>query len=303
MQDLQQIASQAPDLELLARQVVDGFIIGMHRSPFHGFSVEFAEHRLYNPGDNLRHVDWKVYGRTDKMFSKKYEEETNLRCCITIDTSGSMYYHPEERISKLEASVRAAVCLVELLRRQMDASSLALFDDNLYLLTGTGTSLAHRNTLFSHLQQVRTRQPDKQTHTQAAETLHELAERLHKRSLIILFSDMLDSAQDPEKLIEAIQHLKHNKHEVILFLVGDKKSEWDFELGNKPVQLRDMETGEEMQLHPEAIIQDYQAAWRGFAEMLKDACGRMNVDMYMYDIADDPAYMLRNYLMKRMKMM
>lgn len=303
MQKLQHISFELPDLELLARQVVDGFIIGLHRSPFHGFSVEFAEHRLYNPGDNLRHVDWKVYGRSDRMFSKKYEEETNLRCCIAIDTSSSMYYQPAERVSKLEASVRAAACLIELLRRQMDASSLAMFDDTLYLLSSSGTSTAHRNTLFAHLEQARSNKPARMTETYVAATLHELAERLHKRSLVVVFSDMMDAAVTPDRLLESIQHLRHNKHEVILFMVGDRKSEWEFDLGQRPVQLRDMETGEELQLHPDAIALQYQEAWNAYTEQLSEQCARMGVDFFKYDVADTPELMLRNYLLKRMKMM
>lgn len=303
MQELQHTSFQVPDLELLARQVVDGFIIGLHRSPFHGFSVEFAEHRLYNPGDNLRHVDWKVYGRSDRMFSKKYEEETNLRCCIAIDTSSSMHYRAGGGASKLEASVRAAACLIELLRRQMDASSLALFDDSLYLLSQAGTSTSHRSILYGHLEQALRKKSDKATETYAAATLHELAERLHKRSLVVVFSDMLDAAVAPDRLLESIQHLRHNKHEVILFMVGDRKSEWEFDLGQRPVQLRDMETGEELQLHPEAISAQYQEAWNAYAEHLSEQCGRMRVEFFKYDVADSPEQMLRNYLMKRMKMM
>lgn len=303
MNDLNEIKSKVPDLELLARQVVDGFIIGLHKSPFHGFSVEFAEHRLYNPGDNLRHVDWKVYGRSDKMFSKKYEEETNLRCCIAIDTSSSMSFESAERISKLEASVQAAACIIELLRRQMDASSIALFDEQLYLMTRSGTSSGHKSLLFSHLEQTRKKEPGQAVSTNAAQAMHELAERLHQRSLVVIFSDMLEESEDIEQLISGLQHLKHNKHEVILFMVGDKKLEWDFDLGNRPVELRDLETHDTIKLQPESVTRTYREALSRYIHFLSEQCARMNIDFHLFDIQDPPEEMLRIYLMKRMKMM
>lgn len=303
MKDLNEVKNKVPDLEFLARQVVDGFIIGLHKSPFHGFSVEFAEHRLYNSGDNLRHVDWKVYGRSEKMFSKKYQEETNLRCCVAIDTSSSMYFESAEKRSKLTASVEAAACLIELLKRQMDAASLAFFDEEVYMLTKSGTSNKHKGSLFIELEKLRSGKVEHLKTTHAAQALHDLAERLHKRSLVVLFSDLLESAEDAEELITAIQHIRHNKHELIVFMVGDKNIEWDFNLKNRPLELKDMETGEVIKLHPESVSQQYQEALNQYIQWFEEQCGRMKVDFHLYDINDAPEEMLRIYLMKRSKMM
>lgn len=303
MKNLNAISQQIPDLEILAKQVVDGFIIGLHKSPFHGFSVEFAEHRLYNAGDNLKHVDWKIFGKTEKMFSKKYEEETNLRCCIAIDTSTSMLFESDNNVSKLEASIQAAACLIELLRRQMDASALGFFNEQLYLLTKTGTSSAHKNVLYAQLEQLRKEKPTEATQTNISNALHELAERLHKRSLVLLFSDMMEDDEQGEELIAAIQHLRHNKHEVIVFMVGDKSLEWEFDFPNKPVELRDMERNEIIRLQPDAVMETYQNAMNAYIKSLSDQCGRMQVDFHLFDINDSPMDMLRIYLMKRMKMM
>lgn len=303
MNSLNEVKGKIPDLEILAKQVVDGFIIGMHKSPFHGFSVEFAEHRLYNPGDNLRHVDWKVYGRSDKMFSKKYEEETNLRCCIAIDTSPSMVFESEDHTSKLAASAQAAACIIELLKRQMDASAIAFFDEQLHLLTKSGTSSSHKNNLFSQLEQVIKEPASEGKQTNVTQAMHELAERLHKRSLVVIFSDMLDGAEDIDAFVGGLQHLKHNKHEVILFMVGDKRKEWDFELNNRPLELRDMETNEVIKIQPDAVIGSYRDAVARYIQTLIEQCARIHIDFHLFDIQDPPEEMLRIYLMKRMKMM
>ncbi len=302
MNNLNAISSSMPDLELLAKQVVDGFIIGLHKSPFHGFSVEFAEHRLYNTGDNLKQVDWKVFGRSEKMFSKKYEEETNLRCCIAIDTSTSMLFQSSAGKTKLSAAVEAAACLIELLKRQMDAASLALFDDTVYLLTKSGTSSQHKGMLFSELEKLRNQSFNNPKRTQATQALHDLAERLHKRSLVVLFSDMLESDEDVDALVAAMQHIRHNKHELIVFMVGDKTIEWDFAMSNRPLELRDMEGQEILKLHPEAVTALYQERMQAYMQHLSEQCGRLRIDFHLFDINDDPAEMLRIYLMKRAKM-
>lgn len=302
MSNLNTIAQKFPDLAFLSKQVVDGFIIGLHKSPFHGFSVEFAEHRLYNNGDNLKHVDWKLFGKTDKMFSKKYEEETNLRCCIAIDTSASMYFKAENGKSKIQSSVEATACFIELLKRQMDASSIAFFDEQLYFISKTGTSNAHKNELFAHLDNL-LKKPTPNTSTQISSALHELAERLHKRSLVVLFSDMLDDQVETENLLASIQHLRHNKHEVILFLVGDKHKEWNFDYSNQPLEIIDLESQETIRLQPDNVSTVYAESLHSYLEYLKNQCARMNVEFYMYDINESPIDMLRIYLMKRSKMM
>ena len=211
--------AQFNNLELLAKQVVEGFITGLHKSPFHGFSVEFAEHRLYNPGESTRNIDWRLYGRSEKLFTKKYEEETNLRCQIVIDDSSSMYF-PQEGISKFEYAVYAAASLIEILKRQRDAVGLSFFNETLELQTAAKSSLLHHRYLYSELERrLSTYQEKAKKQTASIAALHAVAELTHKRSLVILFSDLLDDPQHTDALFDALQHLKHNKLEVILFHV------------------------------------------------------------------------------------
>lgn len=291
------------NLELFAKQAVEGFIIGLHKSPFHGFSVEFAEHRLYNPGDNLKHVDWKVYGRSDKLFSKKYEEETNLRCCIVIDTSNSMLYKNEKGKSKLQASIEASAILIEFLKRQMDASSLALFDKKIYHLSKAGTSAQHQRSLYAALEQQYDKTATENNTTHISSALHELSERLHRRSLVIVFSDMLDENADPTILLSALQHLYYNKHEVILFMVGDEQKEWALNLPNQPVSLEDAETGEKIELMPNQVKKYYSEKLQEYIQTISDYCLSVKAGFHLFDINQDATDVLRAYLIKRKKLM
>jgi uncharacterized protein (DUF58 family) len=241
------------NLELLAKQVVEGFIIGLHRSPFHGFSVEFAEHRLYNQGDPLRHIDWRVYGRTDKLFVKRFEEETNLRCCIVLDTSSSMHFPKEEgKYTKLQYSCVAAASILQLLKRQLDAASLAVFNEDIDYFSACRSSHSHYRLLTHELENVLALNPENKK-TNAAKALHQVAEQMHKRSLIVVFSDMMDDLEHIEELFSALQHLRYNKHEVILFhmLEGSKEVEFNFE--NRPYEFVDLESGERVKLQPAQI--------------------------------------------------
>ncbi|HRD06410.1 MAG TPA: DUF58 domain-containing protein, partial [Saprospiraceae bacterium] len=199
---------QLENLELLAKQVVEGFIIGLHKSPFHGFSVEFAEHRLYNQGESTKDIDWKVYARSDKMFVKKYEEETNLRCQLIIDTSSSMYYPQEEgKLNKLQFSSIAAASIMNLLRKQRDSFGLSLFDHRLVAHTICKSSTTHYQLLLTYLEKL-IQDKEEQKTTAAADALHQIADAIHKRSLVIIFSDMFDNGEDIEKMFSALQHLK-----------------------------------------------------------------------------------------------
>ncbi|MEM9548789.1 MAG: DUF58 domain-containing protein, partial [Bacteroidota bacterium] len=221
---------QLDNLELLAKQVVEGFIIGLHKSPFHGFSVEFAEHRLYNQGESTKDIDWKVYARSDKMFVKRFEEETNLRCQIVLDTSSSMYFPKSKGKSpnKLEFSAMAAASLMNLLKKQRDAFGLSLFDNELREHTRCKSSTTHYRLLLTYLDKlIQDKTENKQT--AAAQALHQIADSIHKRSLVVIFSDMFDDKDQGEQLFSALQHLRHAKHEVILFHVVDKKHEVEFE--------------------------------------------------------------------------
>lgn len=290
------------NIELLAKQVVEGFITGMHKSPFHGFSVEFAEHRLYNKGESTRHIDWKLYARSDKMFTKKYEEETNLRCQIVIDTSSSMFY-PLDGNNKLHFSVYAAASLIELFKRQRDAVGISLFNEKLDLHTQAKSSQRHHVYLYSELEKCLAKfneQAKKETHSETA--LHAIAELCHQRSLIIIFSDLLDDPENTDRLFEALQHIRHNKHEVILFHVSEKKNEIDFELENRPYTLVDMETGEKMKLQPAEIKEKYQNEIRAYFNEIEMRCVKERIDFMPADISEGYEQILLKYLIKRQKM-
>lgn len=291
------------NLELIARQVVEGFIIGLHKSPFHGFSVEFAEHRLYNPGDPMRYIDWKVYGRTDKLFIKRFEEETNLRCCLVLDTSPSMQFpRDEKRINKLQFSCVAAASLIELLKRQLDAAALAKFDAEVTYFSQCRSALSHYRQLTSELQQtLNYTSQDKKTNAAAA--LHLIAEQMHRRSLVVIFSDMIDDADNVEELFGALQHLKYNKHEVILFHIMDGAQEVAFEFENRPYEFVDMETGDKIKLQPQQIKDQYVERMQAFNREVEEKCHQYKIDRVTVDLKQPVDEVLHAFLVKRNKMM
>ncbi len=294
------------NLELLAKQVVEGFIIGLHKSPFHGFSVEFAEHRLYNQGEDTKNIDWKVYGRTDKLFTKRFEEETNLRCQIVIDASSSMYF-PEitpkkgEHINKLRFSGLAAAALMNLLQKQRDAFGLSIFDDAVSTHTRCKSSTSHYRLLLTYLDKL-LNNPEHNRKTAAAAALHQIADSIHKRSLVVIFSDMFEQSEDTERLFSALQHLKHNKHEVILFHVVDKSLEMDFEFENRPYVFIDMETGEKVRLQSNQVKDYYKERIQKFKDALQMKCLQYKVDFVEADIKKGFKQVLQSYLVKRNKM-
>ena len=295
------------NLDLLARQVVEGFIIGLHKSPFHGFSVEFAEHRLYNQGEPTRNIDWKVFARTDRLFTKRFEEETNLRCQIVLDTSSSMYF-PEPDLqkkgglpNKIGFSALAAAALMNLLQKQRDAFGLTLFDSSVYQHSACKSSTTHYRLLLSSLEQALQRKEFNKS-TSAAKALHEVAESIHKRSMVVLFSDMFEQGEDAEHLFSALQHLKHNKHEVILFHVTDKSREIDFEFENRPYLFIDMETGEKLRLQPHQVKASYISQMGQFVSDLKFKCLQYQIDFVEADISLGFRNILQSYLVKRSKM-
>lgn len=294
------------NLELLARQVVEGFIIGLHKSPFHGFSVEFAEHRLYNQGESTKNIDWKVYARTDKMFTKKYEEETNLRCQVVIDGSSSMFYPrykvtDRDKIHKFGFSSLGAASLFNLLRKQRDAFGLSIFDENLDIHVKPKSSTSHYKLLLSYLDQKLTHPSEKKS-TSAAENLHLIAERIHKRSLVIIFSDMVERVDKTEELFSALQHLKYNKHEVILLHTYDKKSELDFDFKNRPYEFIDLESGASIKVQPKEIKDLYQKRIKEYFAELRLKCLKYKIDFIPVDIAQGYFPILQSYLVKRTKM-
>jgi len=301
---LQQFGS----LEFIARQVVEGFITGLHKSPFHGFSVEFAEHRQYNSGESIKHIDWKLFGRTDKLFVKRYEEETNLRCHIIIDNSSSMYFpvKPDVGIdnpNKITFSIYAAAALINLLQRQRDAVGLSLFSDKIELSTRARSTSVHLKYLYTEMEKMlepiatNVRKP-----TRASEALHQIADMIHKRSLVIIFSDMLEREGDLDEMFSALQHLRYNKHEVVLFHVVDKAKEIDFDFDNRPYKFIDMESGEEMRLSPLELRKQYAESANAFVQELKLRCGKYMIDFVSADINAGFRQILHPYLLKREKL-
>ncbi len=293
-------------LDLLANQVVEGFIIGLHKSPFHGFSVEFAEHRLYNPGESTKDIDWKVYARTDKLFSKKFEEETNLRCQLVIDASSSMFF-PDIKLksgftlNKFVFSALGAACLMNVLRRQRDAFGLSVFDEGLRIHTHAKSSTGHYQLLLSHLDGLLNSQP-LDIKTDAAAALHQIAEQIHKRSLVILFSDMFDRSEQAEAIFDALQHLKYNKHEVILFHTLDHQLELDFDFANKPYEFIDMETGDRVKVQAQQIRELYTRRVRERHQEIRTRCLQYRIDYHEADINAGYDYILQSFFVKRRKM-
>jgi uncharacterized protein (DUF58 family) len=315
----QQRLQSLSHLEILAKQVVEGFITGLHKSPFHGFSVEFAEHRIYNTGEPTRHIDWKLFGKTDKFFVKRYEEETNLRCQIVIDDSSSMYFpavvSPLQRgtkgdLNKITFSVYCAAALTYLLKKQRDAVGLSVFSDKVELHTQAKSNYAHQKMIFSELEKLLLPLPeDVHKKTFATSALHEISESIHKRSLVIIFSDMLESLPvaggmkgEKNDLFSALQHLRHNKHEVILFHVVDKSKELDFEFENRPYNFIDMETGEQVKVHPKEIKETYVRSMAEYKKELMLHCAQYRVDFVEADINEGFHQVLMPYLIKRSKM-
>ena len=291
------------NLEFLARQLVDGFITGLHQSPYLGFSVEFSEHRLYNPGESTRHIDWKVFARTDKLFVKRYEEETNLRAHLLLDVSPSMYY-PAPGHDKLKFSILASAALTTLLTRQRDAVGLVTLADTIELQTPVRSTSTHRHTLLLALQQLLERPPAPQSGrgTDVAGTIHAIARQIPKRSLVIVFSDMLGrGAAEQEAALAALQHLKHQHHEVLLFHVLDRATEANFEFAERPYIFEDVETGLEIKLQPSQIKEQYQAAMTAYEQELAQRCGQLRIDFVPVDVREPFEKVLYAYLVKRGK--
>jgi uncharacterized protein (DUF58 family) len=295
-------------LELLAKQAVEGYITGMHKSPYHGFSVEFAEHRAYNTGESTRHIDWKLYGRTDKMFVKRFEEETNLRCNVIIDRSGSMYY-PQTRkadeLNKIQFGIQSAASLIYLMRSQRDAVGLTLFGKGIELSTPAKSSLTHQGYLFNELEKIYDLENGSES-SDIVNALHMMAEKTHKRSLIVVISDFMDTLfrnnEDQSKLFEALQHLRYNKHEVILFHLFDHKTELDLDLENRPYTFVDLETGEKIKVQPIEIKEQYKALKQKRIQEVKLTCRQYGIDWNEIDIQEGVSKVLDRFLAKRSRL-
>lgn len=297
-------SSEIKNLNILAKSVVEGFITGMHKSPFHGFSVEFSEHKLYNKGESTRHIDWKLYAKTEKLYTKKYEEETNLRCHIIIDNSASMHYPIVKKqtlasLNKVGFSAVAAASLMEILKRQRDAVGLSIYSDLYEYYAPEKGSERHRKMLIHQLEQLL-----ESTSTKTTETykyLHEIAEKIHRRSLIFLFTDMFQTTKENEALFEALRHLKYNKHEVVLFHTFDCKTELNFNFDNSPKKFIDLETGEEINVYAENVKEKYREIVENYFKDLKNKCLQYQIDYVPLDINAGFNDVLTKYLISRKK--
>lgn len=293
------------NLDLLAKQVVEGFIAGMHKSPFHGFSAEFAEHKIYNQGESTKHIDWKLYAKTDKLFTKRYDEETNLRCHLIIDNSSSMHY-PELRtfsidhLNKIAFTALASASLMHILKKQRDAIGMSVYSDSYTYYAPEKGSERHHQMLLHQLSELVVSKPEnKQTETYTF--LHQIAEKIKRRSLIFFFTDMLQTSVDQEKLFEALRHLKYNKHEVVLFHVFDKEKEVLFDFDNSPKRYVDVETGEHINLYAENIRDNYKEAVRTYFETIKLKCGQYRIKYVEADINKKFNNILTTYMVERQK--
>lgn len=296
-------------LDFFAKQVVEGFITGLHKSPFHGFSVEFAEHRLYNAGESTRNIDWKLFARTDNLFVKRFEEETNLRCQILIDKSSSMYFPLErhgifDQPNKLTFSVYGAALIIELLLRQRDAFGITLFSDSIELQTEVRSSAVHQRYLESLLEQLI--RPVKREDIQLrgsniAETIHLLAEKMKRRSLVVIFTDAFVGDDKQEPLFDALRHLRHCKHEVLLFHTYDRDKELQLNYGNKPYWFIDMETGKRVKAFPNEIASKYKETMLRQTEQVKRHAMQYRIDYVPVDINQGFDQVMQPYFLKRSK--
>ncbi|QTD36907.1 DUF58 domain-containing protein [Polaribacter batillariae] len=297
-------SSEIKNLDILAKQVVEGFITGMHKSPFHGFSVEFSEHKLYNKGESTRHIDWKLFAKTEKLYTKKYEEETNLRCHIIIDNSASMHYPIVKKqtlhsLNKVGFSAVAAAALMEIFKKQRDAVGLSIYAASYEYYAPEKGSERHRKMLLHQLEQLLISESNATTDTY--KYLHEIAEKIHRRSLIFVFTDMFQTSKDDESLFEALRHLKYNKHEVVLFHTFDGKTELNFNFDNAPKKFVDVETGEEINVYAENVQERYKAIVEGYFKELKNKCLQYQIDYVPVDIRAGFDQILTKYLISRKK--
>lgn len=291
-------------LELLANQIVEGFISGMHKSPFHGFSAEFAEHKVYNAGESTKHIDWKLFAKTDRLYTKRFEEETNLRCHLIIDNSSSMHYpalkeHQFFYENKIGFSVLASAVLMNLLKKQRDAVGLSIYSDTYEYYAPEKGSDRHHRMLLNILENVlQTPKASKQTDT--ITYLHQIAEKMHRRSMIVLFTDMFQG-EDDERLFKALQHLKHNKHKVVLFHVIDKKTEFNFNFDNAPRKFIDLETGEQVNLFAENVKTDYEKVVREYFDKVANTCALYKIKYVPVSVDEKFEKIMTTYLIEKQK--
>jgi len=293
------------NLELLASQIVEGFITGIHKSPFHGFSAEFAEHKIYNIGESTKHIDWKLFARTDKLYTKRYEEETNLRCHIILDNSSSMYYPGVGQLSitnlnKIGFGVLAIAAIMNILKKQRDAIGLSVYSDAYNFYVNEKSSERHYQMLLSKLNALVDSSP-KQKETKTYEYLHQIAKKIHRRSLIFLFTDMFQDQVSEAALFEALRHLKYNKHEVVLFHLLDTASELKFDFDNAPKRFTDVETGQHIDLYADTIKEAYEGKVSSYIDALKLKCAQYQIKYVGVDVQSDFSQVLNTFMVARQK--
>lgn len=295
------VVSRLKNMEIRARLIVEGFMTGLHKSPYHGFSVEFAEHRPYNPGDELRHVDWKVFAKTDRHYVKQYEEETNLRHYVVLDTSSSMRYRHRHSLSKLEYGAQLAAAFHYLMIRQRDATGLIAFDEAVHTNMAPRSTSTYLRQLLSALSRLSDAAP-RETRTAAASTLAEVAERISRRSLVVIITDLFENVARHEDLLKALRHLRYRGHEVLVFHVLESATERRFEFPDVPMLFRDMETGEEVTLQPAQLRENYAEAVRLFSESFRKRCLANKIDFVEIDTEEPYDTALLAYLNKRRRL-
>lgn len=291
-------------LDLLAKKIVEGYLIGLHRSPFHGFSAEFREHKQYNLGDNLKNIDYKVYARTDKLFIKKYDEETNLRCQLVLDVSNSMYFPKGLAKNKLEFSSIAIASLMHLLKKQRDAFGLTLFSDKIIQNIEPKQTEKNKQLIYSALECFLKQEPI-HSRSDIIECIHSLAYTLKRRSLVIVFTDLLDTEVDENfdlKFMKALQHLSFQKHDLIIFYVNQKRTEIDLDYGIQPTEFIDLEHGEKIKLIPAEVQAQYQKSIHRKIATIKTKCIQYGVDFVEADIDKEYHQVLSTFLRKRSKL-
>lgn len=285
--------SQVDNLEIKAKLVVEGFITGMHRSPYHGFSVEFAEHRHYRPGDSLRYLDWKLLARQERYYIKQFQEETNLRSMIIVDSSASMNYASSGNVTKFDYAITLAAAISYLLFRQRDSVGISTFDNKVRSFMPPKSKQSYLSEIIRTLAET---QPS-DTSSSAA-PLDEIAERLHRRGLILIMSDFFD---DIEEITRALSHFRHKAHDIVCFQILDPR-EIDFKFGNSS-QFIDMESGEEMITQPQQIRKSYEEAMNQFMQTLKKRCRNLNIDYSLVRTNEPFDKAMREFVSKRQKSM
>lgn len=294
-------------LELLANQIVEGFISGMHKSPFHGFSAEFAEHKIYNPGESTKHIDWKLFAKTDRLYTKRYEEETNLRCHLILDNSSSMHYpilksNQPFYENKIGFSVLASAVLMRLLKKQRDAVGLSIYSDTYEYYAPEKGSDRHHRMILNKLEQVL----EKNNSTKQTDTvtyLHQIAENIHRRSMVVLFTDLFHSqaSESGDQIFKALQHLKHNKHKVVVFHVYDKKTELDFNFDAAPRKFIDVESGEEINLFAAHTQESYQQMANNYFKKIEANCLQYQIKYIPVSVDEKFEKIMTTYLVEKQK--